>query len=366
MTSSMTSPLLVSLPNWLGDAVFSTGLLAGLARLPRPPIVDVCGNATALGVAGGHRVVRRAILFERHGEHRYPRAFLALARSLRQEQYAAHVVLPSTPRAALFARAVGAPVRAGFEGVGRRFLLTHRVRRGRRGSEHLLDEYRRILEQLGLEIPPAEPEVTVSAAAAARGRELVAAHIGRGRRYGVLAPGATFGPTKRWLPERFARVAEQLGAAYGLAIVLVGGPGDVESAAAVRAALTNGLSSRFDLADLTGMTDLDTLAAVLEQAAVVVANDSGPLHLAGAVGVPAVGIFGSTEPKWTGPRGGRVVIAAERPPCAPCYQRRCGIGFVCLTRIEVEDVVRAAEAGLAPPERLAAFAPGAGGAGAAP
>ena len=357
----MSSRLLISLPNWLGDAVLATGLLAGLARLARPPVVDVCGNATALGVAGGHPLVRRAIRYERHGEHGRPRAFFALARSLGQERYAAHVVLPSTPSAALVARAVGAPVRAGFAGVGRRFLLTHRIGRGPRGSEHLLVEYRRILDQLELDVPAAEPEVWVSVEAAARARELLAAQIGK-RRYAVLAPGATFGPTKRWPAERFARVAERLAMQHGLAVVLVGGHGDAEAAAAVQAALAGGENgtgesgpgSQIEVADLVGKTDLTTLAAILKGAAIVVANDSGPLHLARAVGTPAVGIFGSTEPKWTGPRGGRVVIAAQRPPCAPCFKRRCGIGFVCLTRIPVDDVVRAAEAALGLPSTVAA------------
>jgi heptosyltransferase-2 len=347
---SMNPRVLISLPNWLGDAVLATGLLAGLARLARPPIVDVCGNATALAVAGGHPLVRRAIRYERHGEHARPRAFLALARSLRMEGYAAHVVLPSTPSAALFARAVGAPIRAGFAGIGRRILLTHRVRRGPRGSEHLLDEYRRVLAQLDLEVPHSEPEVEVSAEAAAKGRALLAAQIGE-RRYAVLAPGATFGPTKRWPAERFARVAERLATGPGLAVVLVGGRGDAATGTAVAAALSGAAGqhggAQVAVADLTGKTDLADLAAVLQGAAVVVANDSGPLHLARAVGTPAVGIFGSTEPKWTGPRGGRIVIAAERPPCAPCFKRRCGIGFVCLTRIAVDDVAAAAEAALA-------------------
>jgi heptosyltransferase-2 len=335
----MAEKLLLLLPNWLGDAVLSTGLLAGLAHLERPPVVDVCGNRTALAVAGGHRAVRRAILYERHGAHGRPRAFFALARTLRAEGYAAHIVLPPTPSAALFARCVGAPVRAGFDGPARRLFLSHRVRRGPRGSAHLLEEYRSVLALLERNVPAAEPEVGVEAGAARRAEEL----IGGRRAYAVIAPGATFGPTKRWPAERFARVAEALAARHRLAIVLVGGPGDAPATAAVRAELAG---ASIDAIDLAGRTDLGVLGALLAGAAVVVGNDSGPMHLARAVGAPVVGVFGSTEPRWTAPRGGRVVIAAERPPCAPCYRRTCAIDFVCLTRIPPEAVVAAAEAAL--------------------
>jgi heptosyltransferase-2 len=95
--------------------------------------------------------------------------------------------------------------------------------------------------------------------------------------------------------------------------------------------------------NLCGATDIPALAAVLAGATVVIANDSGPMHLARAVGAPTIGIFGSTEPRWTAPRGGRVMIAVDRPPCAPCYQHTCAIGYVCLTRIPIADVVAAAE-----------------------
>lgn len=332
--------LLVSLPNWLGDAVLATGLLAGLACLGRAVTVDVCGNPAALAVAGAHPIVRRAIRYERHGAHGRPRAFLALTAALRAERYTAHVVLPSTPSAAVFARLVAAPIRAGFAGPGRRLCFTRTARRGPRGSVHLLDEYRAVLALLEWSVPAAEPAVAVGAAAAVRAAELT----GYGP-YAVLVPGAIFGPTKRWPAAGFAAVGEALAARHGLGLVLVGAAGDRPATAAVRAALGDRLPAAGAL-DLAGQTDIPTLAAVLARAAVVVSNDSGPMHLARAVGAPTVGIFGSTEPRWTAPRGGSAVVAGERPPCAPCYKRRCPIDFVCLTRIAPEAVLASAEAEL--------------------
>jgi heptosyltransferase II len=291
----------------------------------------VSGNRTALAVAGDHPVVRRMILYEKRGAHRRPGPALALTGELRRAGYGVHVTVPSTWSAALFARLVAAPVRAGFDGPGRRFCFTHRHRRGRRGSEHLLAEYQALLALAVPEAPPAEPEVFVTAAARARG----AALTGPGP-YAALAAGATFGPAKRWPAERFAAAGRALATERGLRPVLVGGPGD----RAVAAAVAGGLP---EAVNLCGETDVPALAAVLAGAAVVIANDSGPMHLARAVGAPTVGIFGSTEPRWTAPRGGRLVIAADRPPCAPCYRHTCAIGYVCLTRIPVADVVAAAE-----------------------
>lgn len=336
----MSERLLISLPNWLGDAVLATGLLSGLGRLDRALTVDVCGNRVALAVAGDHPVVRRAIRYERHGEHGHPGAFLRLASALRGERYTAHVVLPSTPSAAVFARLVAAPVRAGFAGAGRGLLLTRRAPRGRRGSAHLLAEYRSILALLGWDVPAAEPDVRVGARVAARAAELAGE-----KPYAALAPGATFGPTKRWPADRFAATGAALAARHEFVIVLVGARGDDRETAAVGAALATCVPAP-EVVDLTGRTDIPTLAAVLAGAAVVIANDSGPMHLARAVGTPTVGIFGSTEPGWTAPRGGSVAIAAARPPCAPCYRRRCPIDLVCLTRIEASAVLAAAESEL--------------------
>jgi len=344
--------LLLSLPNWLGDAVLATGLLAGLARLGRALTVDVCGNPVALAVAGEHPVVRRAIRYERHGAHGRPRAFLRLTAALRAERYTAHVVLPSTPSAAVFARLVAAPLRAGFAGPGRRLCFTRRARRGPRGSAHLLDEYRAVLALLEWSVPAAEPAVPVGAAAATR-----AAALTGPAPYAVLVPGAIFGPTKRWPAASFAATGTALEARHGLRLVLVGAPGDRPATAAVSEALRAGCFPEGGVVDLAGRTDIPTLAAVLAGAAVVVSNDSGPMHLARAVGAPTVGVFGSTEPRWTAPRGGRVAIAAVRPPCAPCYKRRCTIDFICLTSIEPDLVTAAAEIEL---RRSGAGAAGAG------
>src|SRR5262245_51395198 len=115
-------------------------------------------------------------------------------------------------------------------------------------------------------------------------------------------------------------------------VLLVGGRGDAPHTAAVRAALPAAI-------DLAGNTDLGTLLAILERAAGVLANDSGIMHLAAALGVPVVGVFGSTSPGWTAPLGPRAGWVSHPVPCSPCYARTCPIDFECMLWLDPEALV---------------------------
>jgi heptosyltransferase-2 len=160
-----------------------------------------------------------------------------------------------------------------------------------------------------------------------------------------VAPGATYGPAKRWSAPGFAQVARTLALEHGWRVVVVGGEGDRAPAAAVTAALR--VAEGPTVVDLAGTTTVQELAAVLAGARLVIANDSGPMHLAAAVGAPLVGLFGSTEPGWTAPLGGIAVTTEPRPACAPCFERTCDVGYVCLTELDPARVVEASERALA-------------------
>jgi heptosyltransferase-2 len=153
----------------------------------------------------------------------------------------------------------------------------------------------------------------------------------------ALAPGAAYGETKRWPAERFGALAARLAAARGASIFVTGAAGDRSVADAV---VRSGAGRA---RNVTGKTDLGTAAALFAEMDLVVTNDSGAMHLAAAVGAPIVAIFGSTSPAWTAPLGNRTRIIVRDEPCAPCFARTCGIGTVCLTRIEVDEVYRACD-----------------------
>jgi ADP-heptose:LPS heptosyltransferase len=156
------------------------------------------------------------------------------------------------------------------------------------------------------------------------------------RPFAAFAISAQYGPTKELPIATFLAVAEELSDRHGLVPVFVGGRAAREcERARVAASATGGV-------DLAGRTDLSVLAAVLERASVFVGNDSGPMHLAAALGTPTLGIFGSTSPAWTAPRGkaARVIGPAE-VDCSPCFRKTCPFDRECLTGIAPENVANA-------------------------
>jgi lipopolysaccharide heptosyltransferase II len=157
--------------------------------------------------------------------------------------------------------------------------------------------------------------------------------------YGVIAPGAEFGPAKRWPADRYAAAAEKVGDTIPHWII-VGAPGDRAACDAVARELP-GAENR------CGKTTLDELAVVLAGATVVLCNDSGVMHLAAACGAPTVAVFGSTEPKLTRPVNDGVVILRKHVPCSPCFKRTCPLKHTnCLMRITPDDMARGISAAL--------------------
>jgi heptosyltransferase-2 len=150
-----------------------------------------------------------------------------------------------------------------------------------------------------------------------------------------LAPGAAFGPAKRWLPERFGELADRLIGALNADVLIFGTPEEKPLAEAIAAGM------KHTPAIAAGGTSLRQLLALLARCRLVVTNDSGPMHLAAALGVPLVAIFGSTDARATGPVGTRVRLVKRRVECSPCGRRECPIDFRCMRHIAVEEVFRA-------------------------
>jgi heptosyltransferase II len=348
------NPILCLAPRWLGDSVLARPALAELGRgsgavhlLVRRGVERVLEDVP--GVAVVHRVDAGR------------QARLAAASRLRGQAFAGALLLAPSFSSALAAWLAGSPVRVGFAGDGRRFLLTHVLPRRARDT-HLAAHYLELVQAL-LAATASAPPVTVTATAGelpampplvARPEEQEAAaqllrKLGAAEQpYWVLAPGARYGPAKRWPAERFAAVAERLQAASPARIVLVGEACDAATAQAVRSAFPAAL-------DVTGATDLGTLVGLLAAAQGVLANDSGTMHVAAALGRPVVGIFGSSNPAWTRPLGPRAVAMSNPVICSPCYRSDCNRDFACMLGLAPEAVasrllaLREAPAG--PPRR---------------
>ena len=326
----MTTHLSI-LPNWLGDLVMATPALrrfgAGVRHVVagEPGLVEL---ATDLGLCDD------AVVIDRRGTDRSWRRWPSIARRLRAVDPARALVLGPSSRAAFWSVLSGAPERRGVGGEAREVFLTevHRVPGGLR-SRHLSQTWWEIAGGRG-----ACPRPRWDGGPRARaGFDALAGEVDvLHRPYAVFAAGATYGPTKRWPEASFAEVARVVHDEWGWIPVLVGSGAEREVVTAERIAARSGGIS------LAGRTDLPTLVEVLRRARCFVGNDSGPMHVAAACGTPTVGVFGSTSPTWTAPRGEQAVAVGPAPvTCSPCFRSDCPYDLECLRNLEPATVLAA-------------------------
>jgi lipopolysaccharide heptosyltransferase II len=318
---------LVRFPNWLGDTVLALPTLRALrGALPGAELWCLgpwVGSIleTEIGVA------RRLVPPRRVG------ARLAQARRLRQARFDLALILPNSFETGLAGWLSGARWRVGY-GEGRSRLLTHPV-----PSEpqpvHQVTSYLRLLAPLGVKTAPAAralPMMTVDTARRIAARRLLEeAGVTPGAPRVGLQLGAGLGPAKLWPPERIAQLATRL-EARGARAVLLGAPQATGLAEAVQAAASAPIRS------LVGRDSPALLPALVAELDVLVGADSGPAHVAAAVGVPAVTLFGPTDPRLTAPLGVGQQTLWHQPACGPCFLRECPIDHRCLLAIEVAEV----------------------------
>jgi heptosyltransferase-2 len=333
--SGTTTPgrILVRGPNWLGDTVMAVPLLRALRR--RWPGAEVlCVGRWAPPLLEAEPGLARGLDYPRPW-----RARLRLARDLRRAGVDLAVLLPNSFESALFAWLAGARSRVGYAGDGRSALLTHPVPPPA-GRLRQVDAYLALLGPVGVAPAGDAPTLAIGDARRTEARRLLAsAGVPAGTRPVALSLGAAFGPAKLWPADRFAALAARL-AGEGRAVVLVGEAAATPLADGVRAALPGSIPS------LVGRDHPALLPALLGECAVVVTPDSGPAHVAAAVGVPAVVLFGPTDPRLTAPAGAGHAAVWRRPPCAPCFLPRCPIDHRCMRSITVDEVLAAVRARL--------------------
>jgi heptosyltransferase-2 len=245
------------------------------------------------------------------------------------------VVLPNSLESALAARRWRAVRRIGFDTDGRGLLLTDAIPLPR-PRHHQIDEYLALLADVAAPVVDATPTWRLGPdpdAAREVASLLAESGVSGTERIVGLHLGASFGPSKLWAAESFARVAERL-ADGGLVPLLLGGPADRDTAARVASV------ARRAPASLVGRDRLSILPRLLERLACLVSGDTGIAHLAAALGVPTVTLFGPTDPRLSAPRGPASCVARRGAPCAPCFLVTCPIEHTCMRDIEPGEVER--------------------------
>src|SRR6266852_551591 len=331
--------LLVVQTSFLGDVVLTTPLVSALRRRLAPRRLALLVRPDAVPLVAGHPDVDQVLVDDKRGADRGALGWLRTARRLRAERFEVAVSPHRSLRTALVLAAARIPRRVGFsESRGAR-LFHERVPRDR--GRHDVERNLALLAAFGgdAEEPPAL-HVPVAPEAARRAASLVPP--GPGPLVGV-APGSVWA-TKRWTAEGFAAVIAAL-AADGARCVLLGAPGEAALAREIDRRAGGGATV------LAGRTDLATMVAVVDRLALLVANDSAPMHIACARGVPVIAVFCATTPALGyGPWGPRAVVVEADLACRPCARhggRRCPRGTEdCMRLVAPETVLAAARAAL--------------------
>lgn len=330
--------ILIHAPSWIGDAVMSLAALRSLKSAFPEAQLSVLARPWVRDLYAGCEAVDDTLSYDREGEHRGPRGFFRAAREIRERRFDTAVLFPNAFRAAALAFAAGIPERWGYATDGRGFLLTRAAPPAPRPfGRHQVFYYLDLLR--ALEIPTGAPSTRLASTEAMK--ERAAKLLGDsgccpGDRLVGLHPGATNGAAKRWPTDRYRTLGDRLAAAYDVRLVVLGGPAEEALAREIQRGLSR------EPVFLAGRTALAEFMGVLSALSLFVSNDSGPMHLATALGVPTVAIFGPTDERETGPWGGRARVVREKVDCSPCLLRDCPIDHRCMLRLEVDAVYRAA------------------------
>ncbi len=312
--------ILIRSSNWLGDAVMSVPAVRAIKK-GRPD--------THVSVLAPKKIAPMWKLISEVDEVlSLPNKSLFAAMRLvnRQSRFDAAVLFPNSLRSALEVLFVSRKV--GYRGHARAWLLNQIVREPRRPGPlaHHAIRFLRIADDCGADVDPAAKiELT---------KTLQTSDLKHRTSLG-LCPGAEYGPAKRWLPDRFAEVAETISNGSKRKWILLGTKNDVAIGEIIAAKLGDKCVNRI------GETSLDELISELRCCRALLTNDTGTMHLAALLGVPVVAIFGSTEPQLTGPLGEGHVVVRHHVECSPCFLRECPIDFRCMKELTIQEVADA-------------------------
>lgn len=337
---SDAADVLVLAPNWLGDAIMALPAIADLQRHVQPATVTVAARRSVADLYRLVPTVSGVITLGWSGKWWRRRAFADDSRRLRDAGAGAVLLLPNSFAAASLVKQAGIPERWGYRSDMRGRLLTRAVPRPA-GSRHQAAYYQHLTRALGIESGPLEPVLSVPEGARASAGQLLRDRGWNGDRPIVaLAPGAAYGTAKRWIPAHVARLVTDLVGTRGATCVLVGSRGDGSTTRMVRDLA--GHDAGGHVIDLAGETTLEVLAGVLSLSQACVANDSGAMHLAAALGTPVAALFGPTREHETAPltrAGGRAEVLTHPVWCRPCMLRECPIDHRCMRGIDPARVL---------------------------
>jgi heptosyltransferase-2 len=336
--SFVTARVLVKEVNWLGDLVISLPALRAVRAAFESAKLAVLVKRELAGFFDGIGWIDEVIPYARPAGIGGIAEQWRIAREIRRRRFDLAILFPNSFQSALWATLGAARSRAGYATDGRAFMLTHQAAPARDSLERHQAYYwlGMLRDTLGIaSVPGAEHHRLEIAERHLRtmGSWLAEHRVRPQAPLIAMAPAAAYGPAKEWPLVRYAALIDLLHDRFGAECVLVGAPD--ERARCAQVATT----ARCGALLAAGATGIGELIALLSLCGGFAGNDSGAMHLAAAVGIPAVGIFGSTNPARTGPTGARAGFIYHRVQCSPCLERTCRFGhYECLRSVIPEEV----------------------------
>lgn len=342
--------ILVKEVNWLGDLVMSLPALRALRQANPEAAVSVLVEHELASFFDGIEWLAEVIPYRVPRGRASLRDQLRIVSEIRKRQFDLAMLFPNSFASALWVTLAGVPRRVGYAADGRSLLLTDPVyRTTRMMRRHQSQDWLALVRQTAsitdgevsdaLEQPLREQLlIDRPLEVAVQHRELMRAWLDKRRTRPdvpliAIAPAAAYGPAKEWPPGYYAKLIDLIGEGYGAESLLIGGPNERGRCTAIAAKV------RSPVIVAAGETSIGELIALISLCAGFAGNDSGAMHLAAALGIPTVGIFGSTNPERTGPRGAKIAVIYHRIECSPCLARTCRYGhYNCLRGITAAEV----------------------------
>ncbi len=335
--------ILVRATNWVGDAVMSVPALQALRQNFPAAHIAILARPWVAGLYGAEPFCDELIPYDAPRGWRGVGEKWRITSELRARRFDCAILFQNAFEAAALVRLAGIPTRIGYRRDARSWLLTHPIPRPKPGEtpRHQRFYYLELLKRANLiHNYSSDSAIRLSSApqAARAGRARFHAATLAGPVVGI-SPGAAYGGAKRWLPDRFAEAGVQIAREIGASIAIFGSKEEFEICESVRRGVEAAGLRAINFSGRTTLAEFIELAAACD---VFLTNDSGPMHIASALGVPTIAIFGATDDEATGPTGAHCRVVRVPVECSPCLLRECPIDHRCMTRVSAAHVAEAA------------------------
>lgn len=325
--------ILVRAVNWIGDTVMSIPAIKAIRLLYPESHITVLGKPSVINVLSLTEDIDDFILYEISEEdYRLIKRF-RLGKLIKEKGFDKCFIFPNSFDSAIVPFIAGIPERIGFQGCFRTPLLTLKVKRPL-PEMHQAEKYFELVKADGFSgnIPGFKLEPDLDSLKWAD--DFMKFHIrSKGKIVVGVSPGAEYGPAKRWFPDRFAGLINRVKNVYDAEVVLVGSDNDRDVCGSVNRQVSG------NIVDMSGKTSIKQLIALLKKMTLLITNDTGAMHLASAVDIPVIAVFGSTDSRATSPVAGKIKIVKSNVSCSPCLKRMCvKKTYECFSKISVKEV----------------------------